>query len=56
MTFHVIGVMVAVDHMRDRVLIRSPTRSRDGALDVLPIVGGASRSTTPSEVVKNADW
>jgi hypothetical protein len=34
----------------------SEATSSTARLMLLPIVGGASSSTTPSDVVRNADW
>ena len=52
----VVGVVVGVDEVLD--LVADAVRGGDlvdRALDVVPDVGGASSTTTPSEVVRNAD-
>ena len=53
----VVGVVVRVDQVRNAV--GHPVGGGNlvhGAPQVSPMVGGASNSTTPSSVVKNADW
>jgi hypothetical protein len=53
----VICVMMRIDEMRDLVAHAILRRDLvDSASQVVPIVGGASRRTTPSRVVRNADW
>jgi len=52
----VVGVVVRVDEVVDLVADAVLRRDLvDRALDVVPSVGGASSTTTPSEVVRNAD-